>query len=147
MTAGPWKIPNGALTGILSAVYNVPADSFKVALLASSSNIGLSSTTFAGVTGELSTANGYTAGGAAVTLTVTGTSTAAVAFVTNPSWTATAPSITARWAVLYEVGGNVLAYCLLDATPADVVISPSGTPTLTVLGNGSPTPILTLTAA
>jgi hypothetical protein len=41
---------------------------------------------------------------------------------TAATWTASGGSIVARWAVLYEVGGNVAAYCLLDATVADVTI-------------------------
>lgn len=142
MTAGQWTFPNGARTSILSAVFNMPSDSFKVALLASSSNIGASSTTFAGVTGELSTANGYTAGGFAVSLVLAGTTSVTVSFNTNPTWTAVGGNIVARWAVLYEVGGNVLAYVLLDSTPANVTASPGGTPTLTVKGDGSPTPVL-----
>ncbi|MFP9058875.1 hypothetical protein, partial [Enterococcus faecalis] len=73
-----------------------------------------------GVTNEVAQANGYTTGGVAVTLTLSGTTSVTASFSTNPTWTASGGSITARWAVLYELGGNVLCYVLLDNTPADV---------------------------
>jgi hypothetical protein len=91
------------------------ADSYKIALFLSTSNIGAGSTTYAGLTNEHSNANGYTTGGAATTLSRSGTTT--VTFdATDVEWTASGGSITARYAVLYEVGGKVLAYCLLDTS-------------------------------
>jgi hypothetical protein len=50
-------------------------------------------------------------------------------------WTAAGGSITARFAVLYEVAGDVLCYCLLDSTPADVTATDGNT--LTVAFNAS----------
>jgi hypothetical protein len=41
----------------------------------------------------------------------------------NIVFTASGGSIAARLAALYEVGGDVLAYMLLDATPADVTVT------------------------
>lgn len=142
MAAGTWTLVNGARQKLLDGTFDIDSDSWKVALLTSSSNIGPTSTTFAAVTGEHAAANGYTAGGIAVTLTMSGTTSLAVVFATNPVWTASGGSIVARWAVLYEVGGNVLAYVLLDATPADVTATTGNT--LTIDSDGTPSPVFTL---
>lgn len=142
MAAGTWTPVNSTRTNILNGTFDIDSDSFKVALLSSSSNIGAASTTFAGVTGELATANGYTAGGIGVSLVLAGTTSVTIVFATNPVWTASGGSITARWAVLYEVGGNVLGYVLLDSTPADVTATSGNT--LTIDSDGTPSPVFTL---
>lgn len=142
MAAGTWTLPSGARKMLLDGTFDLDSDTFKVALVTSSSNIGSSTTTWAGVTGEVSNGNGYTTGGVSVTLTLTGTTSVAVSFATNPVWTASGSGITARWAVLYEVGGNVLAYVLLDATPADVSVASGNT--LTIDSDGTPSPVFTL---
>ncbi|AAN07945.1 hypothetical protein AVANI_27 [Mycobacterium phage Avani] len=142
MAAGTWTLPSGARKMLLDGTFDLDSDTWKVALVTSSSNIGASSTTWAGVTGEVSNGNGYTTGGVSVTLTLTGTTSVAVSFATNPVWTASGSGITARWAVLYEVSGNVLAYVLLDATPADVSVASGNT--LTIDSDGTPSPIFTL---
>lgn len=142
MAAGTWTLTVSARTKLLSGQF-ASGDTYKVALVASTSNVSTASTTFAGVTNELSTANGYTAGGITVSpLAVSGTTSVTVSFGTNPVWTASGGSITARWAVLYESGGDVLAFVLLDSTPADV--SATAGNTLTVDSDGSPSPIFTL---
>lgn len=135
MAAGTWSFPNGARTKLLDGTFDIDTDSYKCALFLSTSNIGATSTTFAGVTNEHAAANGYTAGGIAVTLTLAGTTTVTVDISTDPVWTASGGSITARFAVIYEVGGNVLCYALLDAAPADVTATDSNT--LTVAANAS----------
>lgn len=117
--AGSWTFTNNSRTNMLNGTFDFDTDTFKIALLASSSNIGASSNAFSSVTGELSTANGYTAGGITVTITLSGTTTVTVAF-TQAQWTASGGDITARYACLYESGGNVVAYALCDSTPADV---------------------------
>lgn len=143
MAAGTWTLTNAGRTNLLNGTFDIDSDSFKVALVTSSSNIGASSTTWAGVTNEVSNGNGYTTGGIAVTLALSGTTSVTVSFSSNPVWTASGGSITARWAVLYEVSGNVLAYVLLDATPADVTATSGNT--LTIDSDGTPSPVFTLT--
>lgn len=142
MAAGTWTLTNSARTNLLNGTFDLDSDSFKVALVTSSSNIGAGSTTWAGVTNEVANANGYTTGGIAVSLVLSGTTSVTVVFASNPVWTASGSGITARWAVLYEVGGNVLAYVLLDSTPADVTATAGNT--LTIDSDGSPSPVLTL---
>jgi hypothetical protein len=123
-TSGQWILVNSALTDIATGVLDLDTDTFKCALFLSTSNIGPTSTTFAGLTNEVGITNtGYAAGGVAVTLTLTGTTSLKVSVSSDPQWTAGSAGLTARFAVIYEVGGRVLAYHLLDSTPADVTAS------------------------
>jgi len=85
---------------------------------------------------EHANANGYEDGGIAVALTLAGTTTVTVDVTTDPVWTASGGSIVARWAVIYEVGGNVLCYCLLDSAPADVTVTTGNTLTVAAHASG-----------
>lgn len=136
MAAGTWTLTNTGRTNLLNGTFDLDSDTFKIALFLSTSNIGAASTTYAGLTNEHANANGYTTGGNAVTGSLSGTTT--VTFdVTDPTaWTASGGSITARFAVLYEVSGNVLAYCLLDSTPADVTATAGNTLTVVINASG-----------
>src|SRR3970282_1708665 len=120
MAAGNWTFTDGGRTRLLNGTFDIDTDSYKMALFLSTSNIGAASTTYAGVTNEHANANGYTTGGIAVALTLAGTTTVTVDITTDPVWTASGGSITARFAAIYEIGGDVLCYCLLDSAPADV---------------------------
>lgn len=142
MAAGNWTFTNSARTKILTSQFDMDSDTWKCALFQSTSNISASSTTYAGVTNEVATANGYTAGGITVTFTLSGTTSVTASFTSNPVWTASGGNITARYAVIYESGGDVLCYCLLDTTPADVTATTGNT--LTIDSDGSPAPVFTL---
>lgn len=135
MAAGTWTFPNSARTDLLNGTFDIDSDTWKMALFQSTSNIGSGSTTYAGLTNEVANGNGYTTGGIAITLTLSGTTTVTVDISTDPVWTASGGSITARYAVIYEVGGRVLCYALLDNTPADVTATAGNT--LTVAANAS----------
>jgi hypothetical protein len=140
MAAGAWQLTNGARTELTKGTW-LDADSYKIALFLSTSNLAASSTTYAALTNEHANANGYTTGGNSVTVSRSGTTTVTITS-TNPAvWTASGGSIVARYAVLYEVGGLVVAYCLLDSTPADVTVTNGNTLTITINASG----ILTLT--
>jgi hypothetical protein len=131
MAAGAWTFTNGGRTKLLDGTFDLDTDTFLMALFLSTSNIGASSTTYAGVTNEHSNANGYTTGGVSMgALTLAGTTTVTVDDPADVVWTASGGSITARFAVIYESGGNVLCYCLLDSTPADVTATTSNTLTV-----------------
>ncbi len=130
MAAGAWTFTNGGRTKLLDGTFDVDSDSWKCALFLSTSNIAAASTTYAALTNEHANANGYTTGGIAVALTLAGTTTVTVDITTDPVWTASGGSIVARFAVIYEVGGNVLMYALLDNTPADVSATTSNTLTV-----------------
>lgn len=136
MAAGPWTFTNTSLTKLHNGTF-VPADTYKMALFKNSSNLGATSTTFAGLTDEVNSA-GYTAGGVSVTLSHVGT-TPSEFYVdcTDAVFSASGGDIEdARYAVIYEVSGDVVAYCLLDSTPADVTVTDGNDLTVTIAATG-----------
>jgi len=135
MAAGPWTFTSAGRTDLLNGTFDLDTDSFKCALFLSTSNIGAASTTYAAVTNEHANANGYTTGGIAMTLTLAGTTTVTVDG-NDPVWTASGGSIVARFAVIYEVAGRVLCYCLLDSTPADVTVTTGNSLTVQLNASG-----------
>jgi hypothetical protein len=134
--AGAWTFTNTGRTSLLNGTFDIDSDAWKMALFLSTSNIGPTSTTYAGLTNEHANANGYTTGGQTVAMTLAGTTTVTVDITTDPVWTAAGGSIVARFAVIYETGGNVLCYCLLDNTPADVTITDGNTLTVQINAAG-----------
>lgn len=137
MAAGTWTFTNGGRTKLLDGTFDIDTDSYKIALFLSTSNLSATSTTYAGLTNEHANANGYTTGGIAITLTLAGTTTVTVTTATSMVWTASGGSITAKWAVIYEVGGNVLCYCTLDSGGADVTATDGNTLTITMNASGT----------
>lgn len=115
---GPWTFPTANRVKLFNGGFDLDTDSFKVALFLSTSNLGLGSTTYAALTNEHANANGYTTGGNAIVMTVTGSAPVMID-APDPAWAASGGSISARYAVIYEVAGDVLCYSLLDSTPAD----------------------------
>ena len=136
MAAGAWTFTNASRDYMLDGTVIIGTDTFKMALFLSNSDLGATSTTFAGVSNEHAAANGYTAGGISIALSLTGTTTVKVDIDTDPVWTASGGNIVARFACIYEVGGNVLCYCLLDSTPADVTVTTGNTLTVAAHASG-----------
>lgn len=137
MAAGNWTFTDASRTDMLNGTYDLDTDTFLMALFLSTSNIGAASTTYAGVTNEHANANGYTTGGISLgALTLSGTTTVTVDETTDPVWTASGGSITARFAVIYKSAGRVLCYCLLDNTPADVTATNGNTLTVAFHDSG-----------
>jgi hypothetical protein len=136
MAAGAWTATNTTRQNFLNGTFVIPAGStLKMALFLSTSNLTTASTTFAGVTNEVGTTNtGYSAGGTSIALTQSGTTTVTVVMTTAPVWTAGTANLTARWAAIYVVSGNVICFALLDSTPADVTATSGNT--FTVGSNG-----------
>ena len=142
MPAGAWTYTTAGRTSQFNGTFDIDSDTWKCSLFLSTSNIGAGSTTYAGVTNEVANANGYTTGGVSIALGLSGTTIITFTGATS-TWTASGGSITARFAVIYEVGGNVLLYCLLDSTPADVTATNGNTlsvsnPTGLVIGTFTP---------
>jgi hypothetical protein len=134
MAAGAWVFTNTTRTKILSGQF-VVGDTYKMALFLSTSNLSVSSTTFAGCTNEVGVTNtGYTAGGASIAMTDSGTTTVTQVITTAPVWTAGTANLTAKWAAIYEVGGDIVCFALLDSGGADVTATNGNT--LTVGSNG-----------
>ena len=137
MAAGAWTFTNAGRTSLLNGDFDLDTNTFLCALFLSTSNIGAGSTTYAGLTNEHANANGYTTGGISMgVLTLAGTTTVTVDDPADMVWTASGGSIVARFAVIYESGGNVLCYCLLDSTPADVTATTGNTLTIALHASG-----------
>jgi hypothetical protein len=109
-------------------------DTFKVMLVASGYTFDAAHTVKADITNELSTANGYTAGGATLGSVTWGHSGATATFdAADTVWTASGGSIVARYAVIYDytaASDELVACVLLDTTPADVTTTTGNTLTL-----------------
>lgn len=134
-TAGPWIMHDAfKLRAYNGSNLNLPSDTIKMVLVTSASNFGTTSVNnYASLTNELSTANGYTNGGAVVTVTWSGTSTVTFATSGSTVWTASGGSIVARAACLYDntdTNKTIIACSILDATPADVTVTSGNTLTV-----------------
>lgn len=141
MAAGSWQIYNDFKLNQNKKLMDLSADTFKVALVTSTSNaiaVTLTPATYATITNELTTANGYTAGGFSVGAGSLsgGGATSTISFDTaDATWTASGAGFTARAAVLYDdtaASKNLVAYMLLDATPADVTVQAGNTLTIQI---------------
>ena len=141
MAAGNWTIVNDFKAYLLKKKMDLTADTFKVGLATSSSNLAttLTPSAYSNITNELSTSGGYTAGGAtAGSPTVAGGgATPTITFDTaNVSWTGSGSGFTARFAFIYDdtsTPKQVMAYCLLNSAPADVTILTGETLTISII--------------
>jgi hypothetical protein len=137
MAAGAWTFTDAGRTSLLNGDFDLDTNTFLVALFLSTSNIGASSTTYAGLTNEHANNNGYTTGGFSYgALALSGTTTVTVDDAADAVWTASGGSITAKFAVIYESGGNVLCYCLLESGGADVTATTGNTLTIALHASG-----------
>lgn len=134
MAAGAWVFTDTGRTSLLNGDFDLDTDVFKMALFLSTSDLGAGSTTYP-ATNEHANANGYTTGGEAITISLSGTTTVTVDG-TDVVFTASGGSITARFACIYEVSGKILCYCLLDDTPADVTATDTNTLTVAIHASG-----------
>jgi len=135
MAAGAWLFTATSRLLLLNGGFDLDSDTFKMALFNSSSDLGAGTASYP-ATNEVSDAStGYTTGGISVVLALTGSTQIKVDIATDPVWTASTDGITAKFAAIYEVAGNVLVYCLLDSTSADVTVTNGNT--LTVAANAS----------
>ena len=127
MASSPWSVYDLAESNLGKKLIDLSSANIKCALFTSSSNANsnsVSPATYATLTNELPTANGYTVGGVAVTSSWTNASGVETFSVSNPTWTPTGGGIVARYAVLYDsVSGYLICWTLLDTTPADVSVS------------------------
>jgi hypothetical protein len=139
--AGPWVLYNDFKASAFKKRMDLTADAFLLALVTSASNAmnaALVTAQYATITNELTTANGYTATGAsAASPTITGGgATSTITFdCADVSWTASGAGFTARAAVLYDntaTNKDLVAYFLLDSTPADVVTAAGNTLTIQI---------------
>jgi hypothetical protein len=137
--AGNWTFTNQSRTDMLNGTMDFDTNTFLCALhLSTGTQPGAATTTWAGLsTSEHANANGYTTGGISMgTLTLSGTTTVTVDDPADLVWTASGGSIVARWGVIYKSASNVVCYCLLDSTPADVTVTSGNTLTIALNASG-----------
>lgn len=101
--------------GLLDGNYNFASGSFKIALYTGAASIGPETTAYTSANEVV--ASGYTAGGQALTVTQvptignqTGRATVYLSFA-DVTWTS---ALTARGALIYQVGGGNPSVCVLD---------------------------------
>lgn len=134
---------------IADGTIDLDTDTFKVTLHTSTYSPNASThTVYADLTNELSTASGYTNGGATLASVTWTRSGGTVTFdAADTTWNASGGTITARYAVIRKDGtanaivSPLVAYILLDTTPADVAVTTGNTLTLAWNASG----IFTLT--
>lgn len=139
MAAGAWVVVDAFKERIGNAELNLDTDTFVCRLYTSSSNLSATSDDASSVTNELSTANGYTAGGYTITPGWTRSGGTATFDVSDPTWTASGGSIVARFAAIVDTTptpDRVVAYCLLDSTPDDVTTTAGNTLTIQISASG-----------
>ncbi len=141
MSASPWILYNEMREHISDGTVDLNDDTFKVALLDSTSNAAdVTIEGYAALTGELPTLNGYTLGGITLSGVTWVKSAATVVFdAADPGVTATGGILTMRYIVMYSdtsVGKVLIAHSLLDITPADVVIPDGVTQTFNIAATG-----------
>lgn len=145
MAAGAWVVPDKAKLNFVSATDLLAQATFKITLHTSTwSPNNATDEVFADVTNELSTGNGYTAGGITLSSVTLNQTSGTVKFDSaDPVWTASGGSIPAwRRAVIRAVGtingkvDPIVAHCLGDSSPADVPATSDGN-TLTIQMNAS----------
>lgn len=136
MAASAWRKYESFPEFMGDGTIDMDNDTFKIALFLSTSNAATvtTNTLFSDLTNEHAAANGYTAGGATLGSVTWAHSGGTTTFdAVDPSWTASGGSIVARFAVIYSsTGGELVAYCLLDTTPADVTVTTGNTLTIQI---------------
>lgn len=104
---------NAFKTGVMNGTYNFTSGAFKIALY--NGNATLNETTAVYTASNEASGESYVAGGKALTVSQTPTTGTSgnVAYISfsNVSWTG---AITARGALIYQVGGGNPTVCVLD---------------------------------
>jgi hypothetical protein len=145
MAADAWVVHDKFKEYLGDGTVDMDADNFKMALALSASNIATTSVDgYAAVTSEHANANGYTTGGAAITLPTWIESSGTVTFdCDNVVWTASGGSITAHFAFIYDdavttpVADPVVCHSLLDNTAGGTDVTATDGNTFTVAINAA----------
>jgi hypothetical protein len=151
MAATAWRVYREFKDALGEELVNLETDTIKCALFLEASNCGnvaLATAQYATLTSQHANqgAPGYETGGKTVATTWTQTAGTATLGCANPSWVATGGSILARFAVLYSdtaANKDLIAYCIMDSTPADVTCTVGNTLTIEINASG----VITLAGA
>ena len=140
---GPITLFNNFKKYILDGTIDLDTDTINVALFSSTLTPNVATqNVLADLSGQLSTANGYTSGGQAKTSkTVTQTGGTATFDAADHTWSASGGALVFRYEVFYKVGtansltNPLIGYRLLDSAPADITIADGNS--LTVVENAA----------
>lgn len=143
MTANAWQVFDVFYDQLGNELHDLNAtDVIKMALILSTWTPNLQTDVTFSVVDQYEHAAqyGYTAGGDAVAATWDAATNTLTFDVANNVWTASGGSILARYALLWNssAGGtnDLIAYCLMDNTPADVEATDGNTLTVTINASG-----------
>ena len=119
-----WSFHDLAKKKMLIGDLDFDGDAFAVRLYSSGSDIGTDANNDASTaTNELTTLDGYIAGGTTVNCTVNEAGGTVDIDFTDATWNASGSGLTARFAALIDTTltpNEIVAHCTLDSTPADV---------------------------
>jgi len=124
MAASAWAVFHTFKVRLGQKILDMDSDDIKVALMADTWTPNLATqANWADISANEITGDGYTAGGLSVTnLTWTNNAGTVTWDCDDPSWTAGASGIAARYCVFYDntdTAKTLISYSLLDTTPAD----------------------------
>ena len=140
MAATAWRKYDSFPEFMGDGTIDMDNDTFKMALFTSSSNAATvtTNTLYSDLTNEVANANGYTTTGVTLTGVTWAHSGGTTTFDTGDAvWTASGGSIVARFAVIdSSTGGELVCYCILDSTPADVTVTTGNTLTVAINASG-----------
>jgi hypothetical protein len=143
--AGKWKRYDIFSKWIGDGTFDLDANTIKCALFQSTSDANTLTNVnslLGDLTNEHANANGYTTGGVTVAATWVESAGVTTFDVADAVWTASGGSIVARFAVLYASGtlnghlNPLIAVCLLDTAPADVIATTGNTLTIQINASG-----------
>ena len=140
--ATKWRTPHSFIHALGTGKHDLSADTLKIVLLLSSSNFEtLAFDTYSELTNEVATNYGYTQGTktlANVTWTNNDDGTVDLD-ADDVVWNASGGAITARAAYIYNEDApsdELVCYCILDSTPADVTADDGNPFTIAIHATG-----------
>lgn len=141
MAATAWTFHDRFKEYIGDNTIDMDGDAFAMRLYTSASNIATTSVGDATTaTNELSTANGYTTGGEALTAVTWNRSAGTVTFDSDDVvWSASGGDIVARFAAIVDTTttpNEVVCHTILDDTPADVTATDGNDLTVQINASG-----------
>ena len=141
MAANAWSFYDTFKERLGDGGHDLDADTFYVALFLSTSNCAtLTWDELADLTNQHANANGYLTGGQALDSVTWVEAAGTITFDCDPEvFTAAGGNIVCRFAVIYNwthADDLLVAFSLLDNSPADVTATPPNTLTITPHANG-----------
>lgn len=119
-----WEVHDLVKEKMAKKLIDFSTDTHVVRLYTSASDISTPADNDASAaTNELTTLDGYTAGGASTTGSVSESAGTTTVDFTDVSWNASGSGLTARYAAIINTQltpDEIIAHCVLDGTPADV---------------------------